>query len=175
MANNIEVIQALHYMACAYPNFVLTDGTIKVYVEHLADIPLDQLQRVVRRAIDASEWFPTVSKLRELFALDVAGQNHTPSSFEAWGEVTQLMAEVGHLKQPEFSHPLIDKVVDNLGWVTLCMSDNPVADRARFIQAYEQAIGEALTQARYIPSVRSGKMQLIGVVTKQLESGKESK
>jgi hypothetical protein len=172
MASTIEVMAALQYMAAAYPNFKLTKDTGKVYTEHLADIPLEQLQRITKRAIDTCDWFPTVSKLREIIAQDVASQNHVPLAFEAWGELMEAISEFGHLNEPIFSHPLVKRVVDNLGWYELCMSENTIADRARFIQAYEQALKEAITQVRYIPSVRSGTMQLISSMTAQLEKGK---
>jgi hypothetical protein len=34
---------------------------------------------------------------------------------------------------------LVKHVTESLGWIELCMSENQVADRARFIDAYDKA------------------------------------
>ena len=40
-----------------------------------------------------------------------------------------------------FDNPITTQVVEQLGWRYLCLSENPVADRAHFVQAY-QALAE---------------------------------
>ena len=46
----------------------------------------------------------------------------------------------------KFENPLAEQVVQQLGWRYLCLSENPVADRAHFVQAY-QAMAERQRQS----------------------------
>jgi len=67
--------------------------------------------------------------------------NPIPTDYEAWAEVQAEIRRVGHCGQPQFENPLAEQVVQQLGWRYLCLSENPVADRAHFVQAY-QAMSE---------------------------------
>ncbi|MFZ6029389.1 MAG: hypothetical protein ACOYYS_16885 [Chloroflexota bacterium] len=60
-----------------------------------------------------------------------------PSDYEAWAEVQAEIRRVGNAGQPQFSHALVAQAVGLFGWRYLCLSENPVADRSHFIQAYQ--------------------------------------
>ena len=56
---------------------------------------------------------------------------------EAWGFVLRCMAGVGRYKPfPREPHPLVADAVERMGWLVLCDSDNPEADRAHFFRIY---------------------------------------
>ena len=65
---------------------------------------------------------------------------------------------------PEYSHPLIERAVDVMGYRNLCESDNAVADRAHFFRVYEGLLGRAEEEIRMLPSVRefSNQYQSLG-------------
>jgi hypothetical protein len=78
-----------------------------------------------------------------------------PSSYNAWQEVCkQINDNGGEFGKPVFSHPIIEQAVKALGWRNLRMSENPTADRARFIEAFEQLAGRAEKESMLIPEVR---------------------
>lgn len=52
-----------------------------------------------------------------------------------------------------FPDPLVGKLVRAFGWRDLCLSENAVADRARFIPAYEQEQRREREQARLTPAL----------------------
>ena len=52
---------------------------------------------------------------------------------------------------PEFSSPVIAKVVRSLGWNELCSSENEIADRARFLQAFETEARRAHQDLQFLP------------------------
>ncbi len=60
----------------------------------------------------------------------------------------------GDFGTPVWSHPLVERVVKQLGWRNLRMSEDQTADRARFVQAYEQLLARATTEEMLLPEVR---------------------
>ena len=61
---------------------------------------------------------------------------------EAWGECVALVGKYGLPRYPgidfEIPDPLVAQAIRAFGWRNLCTSENPYADRARFIELYDQ-------------------------------------
>ncbi len=131
MAQLETIHLALLTLSAAYEH-PLAESTLAVYAGALADIPDEALKQAVAAHLSLNIHFPRIAELRNLA---LAGEY--PDPVEAWGEVVQQIRRVGSYGQPSFSNPLIHRVVEQLGWVLLCQSDNLIADRARFLQAYE--------------------------------------
>lgn len=104
-------------------------------MRNLVDLPTEPLQRSVLRLVQVSKFFPTVAEIRDEVASLIC---QLPEVGEAWAEVNRAILAVGHMRKPEFSHPLIDEAVRQLGWVDICMSETPTSDRAKFFEAYNQ-------------------------------------
>ena len=142
-------------MSASYPNFVLRDDTTKVYMRLLADIPPEVLEAAALECITKSEFFPTVAKVREAAMNLMLNKAALPSAFEAWAEVCKEIRRVGYAGKPEFSTPLIEKAVQGIGgWRYICLSEDGVADRARFFQGYDILMQRAEAQAKMLPEVR---------------------
>lgn len=58
----------LERLALAYPYRKTSAEVLRVYAEHLFDVPVWLLHRAVERQVSTSPWFPSVSVLRELCA-----------------------------------------------------------------------------------------------------------
>ncbi len=159
MAEPRDIDQIINMLEVAFPNFHPKDVklTKEVYWQTLRDIPSDELKAAVLHC--ASEngraFAPTIGEIRGAVAeLRMASLN-VPSSYAAWQEVcTQMSINGGDFGMPVWSHPLVERVVKQLGWRNLRMSEDQTADRARFVQAYEQLLARATTEEMLLPEVR---------------------
>jgi len=177
MATEIEIAKLLKVMRALYSNSHFQDweATRKGYAMMLADVPYEILESAVKQCLSRYEFFPTVADLRKTAAEIQTGIKGYPLASEAWGEFVRLARYYGHDHKPQtFSTPLLEKTINALGWHDLCMSENQVADRARFIAAYEQNLARELSEAVTLPEVRAVENKIIKQIqglTKQLTAG----
>lgn len=154
MATPEEILVILTRLCKAYPNFALLPPTADEYTEMLADIPASILLAAAHEHVSRKAFFPTISELRDAaFGLIEAAQE-LPDPYQAWAEVKQAMKKVGHKGAPTFSHPLIAQVVEMFDWTDLCQSDNVVADRAHFVEAYQRRLSSFQNEQRRLPDVQ---------------------
>lgn len=111
-------------------------ATQKVYRDLLVDLDAGAARAAVERLAASSKWLPRVAEIREAAFAILRGPVRTGA--EAWGDVQRGFQRWGATSVPAFSDPVVARVVRALGWRDLCLSENTVADRARFIEAYEQ-------------------------------------
>jgi len=161
MAQIETIASVLNFLINAYPRQEVPRETVKVYLQTLADIPANVLKAAALAHISTSQWFPSIAELRDQAAHLVERALNIPSAFEAWDEVTRTIRELGSYRWPVFSHPLIGKAVDGVGgWKGLCMSENQIADRARFFQVYEAYARRMQADHRMLPEVAEAIQQL---------------
>ena len=141
MATEIEILRLLKILGDVYPSFQLSSSAIKVYVRLLDDIPGSVLEQSALDHISRSTFFPSIAELRSAAFNIIDATDPVPNEYEAWSEVQLEIHHVGHISLPHFDNPITTKVVEQLGWRNLCLSENHVADRSHFVQAY-QALAE---------------------------------
>ena len=141
MATEIEILHVLKILGDVYPSYQLSSPAIEVYVRLLEDIPSLVLEQSALDHISRSSFFPSIAELRSAAFSIVESSDPIPTGYEAWSEVQVEIQRVGYCNQPQFGNPIAAQVVNQLGWRYLCLSENPMADRAHFIQAY-QAIAD---------------------------------
>jgi hypothetical protein len=143
----------LNQMFSAYPNTPISEEGIVVYVRLLQDIPTADLQTVVDQAIATFKFPPTIAEIRDMYH----GLQHVDqlSWTEAWETVQKEIRRIGSWGVPQFTDSLTTRVVQAMGWKTLCASDNP----ARFhrwqslwgvLQVLPASLGQVLLHP-YIP------------------------
>ncbi len=158
MATEKDIAGIVAQLSAAYPNWNVTPYTVEVYYQDLKDIPTDELMvaaQYCRTSTTRDQRFaPSAGEIRGAVTELRRSAMNIPSAYDAWQEVMRGMVERIGYDAPEWSSPLIDRVVKSLGWRNLCMSENQVADRARFIQAFEQLIERAEKEQMLIPEVR---------------------
>lgn len=157
MADKFDIASILAVIAVAYPNFAVTEQTTEVYLQILSDIPADELKAAALHCISESgrKFAPSVGELRGAVQELRGFSNNMPSSFEAWQEVgKQISINGGDFGKPVWSHPVVQKTVEAIGWRNLRMSEDQTADRARFIQCYEQFRERAQKENIMLPEVR---------------------
>lgn len=168
MASKQEIIKALTVLAAAYPRFELPPATVDIYCRLLTDLDFDTLKAATLHCATVYKFFPTVAEIRQAAVELQTMAQGIPEESQAWGEVVEQIRHVGSYGSPQFSHPLIEQVVRQLGWINLCMSENQPADRARFMDAYAQAFRESRRRAQMLPEVLS-------IVDKKLGAGEQIK
>jgi hypothetical protein len=141
VAKEIETLRVLKILGDVYPSYQLSSSAIEVYVRLLADIPGLVLEQAALDHISRSTFFPSIAELRSAAFSIIDASDPVPTEYEAWSEVQAEIHRVGHCLPPQFENPITSQVVEQLGWCYLCLSENPVADRAHFVQAY-QALAE---------------------------------
>jgi hypothetical protein len=136
----------------AYPNTQIADETMGVYVENLIDIPLSELEVIIKQAIATHKFLPTVAEIRDMrHGLQNYGQL---TYVEAWDTVVKEMHRIGSYGKPEFQDPLTARVVKSMGWRNLCASENPGIDRAQFRDMYNALLTRQERDQKLLPQAR---------------------
>jgi hypothetical protein len=142
----------LNQMFSAYPNTPISEEGIVVYVRLLQDIPTADLQTVVDQAIATFKFPPTIAEIRDMYH----GLQHVDqlSWTEAWETVQKEIRRIGSWGVPQFTDSLTTRVVQAMGWKTLCASDNPGTDRAQFRDMYVALAGRQTGEQKLLPQAR---------------------
>lgn len=156
MAQPEDIDVIVNMFEAAFPNFKPRELTKEVYWQTLQDIPSDELKAAVLHCVTESgrAFAPSIGEIRGAVSDLRRASANVPSAYDAWQEVCKQILLVGSYGTPTFTSPLIERTVKNLGWRNLCLSENQVADRARFVQAYEQLMERAVTEDMMLPEVR---------------------
>ncbi len=142
----------MRQLFAAYPNTAAGAETVAMYVRLLADIPPAALQTVVDQAIATNKFLPSISELRDQWlALQRPG---AMTWVDGWNEVQRQIRKTGVYGTPNFADPLTAQVIRAMGWRTLCMSENQVADRAQFRDMYTILAAREDTDRKLLPQVR---------------------
>jgi len=146
------IMQILAMLVAAFPQAKIEAATLAVYREALADVPDDILRAAALAVISRSRFFPTVAEIREE-ATKLAAPG-CPSPIEAWTEVLGQIAAVHYDGRPVFSHPLIAKVAEGMGWRCICLHDDAAVARGQFLRQYQAECERAQRDALLLPQVR---------------------
>ena len=140
-----EAAKLVAVLIAAYPSAKLGPDTAGIYERMLADLDYPSANAAVERLLATSKWPPTVAEIREASLALHAGE--IKPGGEAWGLVLRAIGRYGRNRTPgvefDLGDPVALDVVRALNWRELCDSDNPSADRARFIELYDQLAATA--------------------------------
>ena len=124
----------------------------------LADLDPVVAKAAVIKVCRESDYFPSVARIVAA-AEELDPRNEKlPTAAEAWEEVEQQICAAGIYKSPVFSNDLVRRAARSIGWLQLCSSENPAADRAHFLKLYE-SMRSKRKEAREIEQV----MKIAGV------------
>lgn len=123
-----------------YPkeNILPNKEAMALWYRELQDIPMPVAEAALRKWVSTNKWSPSIAELRETAASVQNGD--IPDWGESWEKVCKAIRQYGYYEQRkamESLDPLTRQCVERLGFVNLCMSENPTADRANFRQCYE--------------------------------------
>lgn len=115
------------------------------YESLLGDLTYEQCNAALRVLLQSSKWMPSVADIRATANELAAGP--VKAGAEAWGLVLKAIGRYGSYRKPgvdfQFDDAATARCVAALGWEELCLSENSVSDRARFIEAYDQIAAQA--------------------------------
>ena len=159
-----------------YPkeNILPNKEAMALWYRELHDLPFPVAEAALRKWVSTNKWSPSIAELRETAANVQNGD--IPDWGEGWEQVCKAIRKYGYYeprKAMEMLDPLTRKCVERLGFVNLCMSENPTADRANFRQCYEiLAKREQTRQQMALPLLETiDRIQSNGFL--QLGEGKE--
>jgi hypothetical protein len=118
MATHIQIINTLKRLDHAYRRKPPPEDIVRLYIQHLGDIPIQVLNEAVQEHILDSEWYPRISQLR-LRAAKIVGLEkfdsrviclQDPMIVEA-RRLVDLFFQDGHLDPAEWN-ALADKFDD---------------------------------------------------------------
>lgn len=153
----------------------------RVYAKGLEDLDFESTRSAVDRLVKTARFLPTIAEIRAA----VVDVNHGSrrAGGAAWEDVRAAMSRYGAYRVPgqdfTFDDPIVAQAVKGLGWKDLCLSENSVADRARFIELYDQlARGERTDAAASpgavsaaLPPASSKARELVNTVQRSLTAG----
>jgi hypothetical protein len=173
-----EVAKLVAVMAAAFPNAKVTPETSSVYERMLADLEYPAANAAVERLLATCKFLPTVAEIRESALTLTSGE--VRAGGEAWGDVLRLIGRYGARRYDDgwrassvIEDPVAAECVQALGWVNLCDSEDQTADRARFIQLYEQLaakhrrkqLSESLPAMQRYRALESARSERTGTVS----------
>ncbi len=115
------------------------ESMIDAFSSLLSDMTYAECNAAVSIILQTSPYLPAVADIRG----KVLELKHGPvaAGGEAWGSVLSAMKKEGSYRTPgvefRFRDPVTAHCVQLMGWKDMCLSENVVADRARFIQLYD--------------------------------------
>lgn len=157
-------------------------STCRVYAKCLADLDLANATQAVEELLKISLRLPTIAAIRAK-TTELQHGSRRPGG-DAWGDALAAMRRFGAHRSPsadfKLADPIVAKCVDAMGWRDLCLSENQVADRARFIELYDQFATQEYRDAQVSPGARSttllpartGEVHSLGAALKALPGGR---
>ncbi len=147
------IIQALTNLLTLFPREKFAAENYKGYLSVFQDLPVQHILDAINEiGAEGREFFPPagVIKARAFDLRDVALE--IPTAYEAW---EAALSKWNPPASKWLDHPLVDKAVRGIGgWTYLGFSSNNMADRARFIEAYETSRDKEKQMERLSAGVR---------------------
>ena len=137
--NRQEVCALVALASSSYPVMQTRDPRpiVEAWALMLSDLDAVVAKAAIIKVCRESKFFPSVAQI--VFAaqeLDPRNEK-LPTAAEAWEEVERLIQTMGPYRAPKYSCGTVKRAVRAIGWLQLCLGENPEADRAHFLRLYE--------------------------------------
>lgn len=155
-----------------YPkeNLLPNQQAMELWFRQLQDIPYMVAEAALNKWVATQKWSPSIAEIREMAVTVTAGEK--PLWSDGWEQVLKAIRKYGMYAIPEAmaSFDEITKLtVQRLGFRELCLSENPMQDRANFRDIFNM-IAERQVKANQLPvtlvglieSIRDGENKKIG-------------
>lgn len=141
-----ELSRCIALMEGYWPHGVRTwtPEAVEIWEGLLLDLDARLVATAIQTLATRGREFPPPPGLLRRQALELVSD--LPNAEQAWGEVCEQIHRVGVYRgwsgsrELEWSHPLVGRLADSLGWEELCMSENQMADRAHFLKLWAAAV-----------------------------------
>jgi hypothetical protein len=136
-----EVVKIFSIFSVCYPKFIESgkeELMLEVWHSLLKNYPYELVKHAAETHIKSSRFAPTIHDLiQHITEYENIGKL---DGMSAWGKVLKAIRNYGYYREAEALQsmpPEVAEVVKAMGWQTLCLSENEIADRAHFIKAYD--------------------------------------
>ena len=112
---------------------------MELWFRQLQDIPYIVAEAALKKWVVTQKWSPSIAEIREMAVTVTAGEK--PLWSDGWEEVVRAIKNYGSYGQKEAMESMSEitrMAVRRMGYIDLCRSENPVADRANFRMIFEQ-------------------------------------
>lgn len=141
--------------------------TMRLYQRILDDIPDAVLETACVDHMASSQWWPKPSELRERCLSLLLNEQGAAGGPEAWGLVTRRLRVPDHtwIGGVEYVRRPCDELTERAvaaigGWDYLRHSEDGVADRARFLEAYKDISSRERRRASEHPVVTEARLSI---------------
>ena len=134
------------------PTFLPDADAFNIWYQLLQDIDYKVANIAIQKHMMTSKFPPTIADIREQAATVTSGER--PLWSDGWEQVLIAIRKYGMYAIPEAMESFDEitrQTVKRLGFKELCMSENPMQDRANFRMIYEQ-IAERKEKAQQLPA-----------------------
>ena len=180
----VELGNILGTLFVSYPAFAKKlsgperKDMFRVYHLILGDLDADLLLKAALGLVGTATFYPSAGELRRAYFDLVDSAAGIPDAYQAWAEVKALFRRgFSRMRPPtaeSVSHPRVLDALEGIGgWRALCVSENDMADRARYVQAYEAYTKREQYTERMLPGVMETAKRLVATQRRQLTGGGE--
>lgn len=167
MATNTDIAKVIAMLQGTWSNFSPNKYTPEIFAQILGDLDQQLLNAATMQCIsEARQFAPAPGEIRACAAKIQASASGIPDSLRAYREVLDMPSKRYHSwveeengkayicqRYIEFSHPIVETVAHLMGWPTAFPTDNPTADRAQFMKAYDAEILRMMEKSARLPVV----------------------
>lgn len=122
----------------------------------LEDVGYEAARDAVVRIAKTSRWMPSPAEVRAAIG---AATGPEAVGLEAWSAVRKAVGRYGAYRVPgvdfTFEDPITAQIVSPELWLEICASEMIAAERARFVEAYEQISRRERTVRQLAPGAGS--------------------
>lgn len=114
------------------------DKAMQLWYQELCDIPYEVAEAALRKWVATNKWSPSIAEIREMTVNVTNGEQMTWG--ESWEKAVGAIRRFGMYRPQEALDsldPLTKRCVQSLGFRELCLSENPMADRANYRMVFE--------------------------------------
>lgn len=131
------------------------EHSIKLWYEALKDIHYNTMYIALQKWVETERWSPTIADLRKMC---FEAQNPEIKTWdEAWEDVMHAIRFFGYNRRIEALETFDDitrKVVQRIGWVQLCTSEEIGIERAAFRDIYKALSEKTITEGQIAPAIK---------------------
>lgn len=157
--NRGDIIKLIGVCSINYRNWPeegKEEALISLWTTMLSDVDYEVAQAAVQKYMSESTFAPTIADIRMRIADITVIRGKT--GIEAWGDVKEAIRRFGLYNEKRAMDSLSGvtwKVVEAVGFRTLCLSENEMADRAHFLKVYDVLAKRERDDALLLPSTRA--------------------
>ena len=103
---------------------------VAAFWSNFEEMEIDEFKNLVHLWVRNNKYMPTVSEFLDMAA---EAKSPTPSENDIINDILNAVYKIGAYGNPEFSHPISNAIVEEIGWDRLCaMQHDRFNDRIHF-------------------------------------------